>query len=128
MRHRPFLRSGTLFVAGLVLLAACTDGHPLASRTGGQQAQAALLDGAGVARVLAGGMSNAAVRSGVRDALRDSEMNEHKLVLQEFVRTPAGAALVHASAARAGMADGALLAAVARLGQTDFYVPVPAHR
>ncbi|HWK89293.1 MAG TPA: hypothetical protein VNP72_04835 [Longimicrobium sp.] len=125
MHSRSTLRAAALLVAGLATLAACADGHPVASARGGA---AAPTDGPALARILAGGLADPAVRAGVRDALRDSEMNEHKLVLQSFVRTPAGSALVHTSAARAGMADRALLAAIARLGQTDFYVPVPAHR
>jgi hypothetical protein len=84
--------------------------------------------GADLARILAAGLGDAEVRAAVHEALAGSALNEHKLVLQDFVRTPAGRRLVAASAARAGVAEAALVTWINSLPRSDFYVPVAEHR
>lgn len=91
-------------------------------------ARVATLSGADVARALAAGLDDAAVRAAVHAALRQSPLNENKLVLGDFVRTPAGRRLVSAAAFRSGVAEGRLLGAIAGLGETDFYLPVAGQR
>lgn len=81
-----------------------------------------------VARALAAGLADEAVRLQVRDAMRASPLNEHKLVLQEFASTAAGQALVQASAAAAGVDAATLAGWIRQLPAMDFYVPVLEHR
>ncbi len=68
------------------------------------------------------------IRLLVRDAMRESPVSEHKLVLQEFVRTPRGLRVM-AVAASAGDQDPEQLEAdIAHLPPLDFYVPAREHR
>lgn len=56
-----------------------------------------------VARALAAGMRYPAIRAHVRDALRSSRVNEHKVVLQDLITTPGGQRMLEAAAARVGV-------------------------
>lgn len=102
-----------LFVlAGIAALAACDRSSPVAP-----DAEPDL------ARVLALGLRDAGVRAELRDALRASPWNEHKLVLQEFAATDAGARLVAASAKAAGVPVETVRGMIAALPESDFYMP-----
>lgn len=73
-------------------------------------------------------MSEGTIRFLVRDAMRASLLTEHKLVLQEFVATPAGRTLVNAGAMAIGVTGDSLGRVIASLPPMDFYVPGAAHR
>jgi hypothetical protein len=76
-----------------------------------------------LARGLAQALGKPGVRLAVRDAMRASQVTEHKLVLQEFVGTPAGQALVDATATAMGTTVDAVLTTIRELPALDFYVP-----
>lgn len=81
-----------------------------------------------VARALAGAMKDADVRVQVRNAMRSSPFNEHKLVLQEFTGTRAGRRLVQAAAEASGRTERDIDALIAQLPAMDFYAPFAEHR
>jgi hypothetical protein len=60
--------------------------------------------------------------------MRASRVTEHKLVLQEFVNTPAGRTLLRAAADATGRSSDALAARIAVLPPLDFYAPFREHR
>lgn len=74
-----------------------------------------------VVRGVAIALNDERVRLAVRDAMRDSPWNEHKLIFQEFITTTAGAGLVDAAGAAAGLSRAEFLANVAKLPSLDFY-------
>jgi len=115
-----------------IAAAACTDyptanSHPpspsIAAPTSANELSADF-----VARAFALAMNDAAVRTAVRDAMRASEVTEHKLVLQDFVKTAAGEVVVAASAARAGVLPANIQEKIAGLPPLDFYLPSQAQR
>jgi hypothetical protein len=81
-----------------------------------------------VARIVALALSHAPVREQLRDAMRASKLTAHKLVLQEYVATPAGRALVAEGARLAGISTEQLATRIAALPAMDFYVPRSEHR
>jgi hypothetical protein len=81
-----------------------------------------------MARGIALAMASPSVRATVRDAMRASLYDGHNLVLQDFAETPAGQSLMAAAAAARSISTAALMAELAALPRTDFYVPVRAHR
>jgi hypothetical protein len=76
-----------------------------------------------VARGVALALDDAAVRIAVRDAMRDSPWNEHKLVFHEFLGTEGGTAVVNSAASALRMEPDQFLAEVAKLPSLDFYFP-----
>lgn len=60
--------------------------------------------------------------------MRASPVTEHKLVLQEFVKTPGGRRLVEASAKASGVEVSTIEQLIARLPDMDFYAPFQEHR
>lgn len=81
-----------------------------------------------LARALALAMRDTHVRTAVRHAFRDSRKTEHKLVLQEFVQTPRGRAVLEAAAAAAGVQPSEVQGWISGLPRLDFYVPLREHR
>lgn len=81
-----------------------------------------------MARAIALALGEREVRRNLRDALRDSAHHEHKLVLQDFVRTAAGRQWA-AAVARAGeQSPGQLRARLRALPALDLYFPFREHR
>lgn len=125
-RPRPGL---SLLLLGSALLAAGCDSivAPEALRTPAADATltvaAAEADFRAVTRALAVAMEDRSVRISVRDAMRDSPWNEHKVVLQELFAAPEGAALLNAAAAAAGRTPAELTALVDGMPDLDFYAP-----
>ena len=117
MRHTSRIVAALAFAT---LMAACDDSSTAPLTTPTTPAEA---DIQRAARAVALGMENEAARLAVRDAMRDSPWNEHKLVFQEFIATPAGARLLSAAAAASGQSVEELRGAVAGLPELDFYVP-----
>lgn len=127
-----------LLTASGVVLAACADPTGLArvDRASARSAARSSLvpsatlpqDAHYVARGIAGALARPALRAQLRNAMRESRWTDHKLVLQEFVRTHEGAALLAASAEALGTTAEAFVAVVGRLPAMDFYVPFRAHR
>jgi len=76
-----------------------------------------------VARAIARAMSRADARALTRDAMRASDLTEHKLDLAEFARSTAGRTVLAAGAPLAGTTADAVLAAAAALPAIDFYMP-----
>jgi hypothetical protein len=119
-----------LFVLGVAI--ACADG-PTAVRASkvaftkapvtAQEKSADL-----IARAFSSAMRDATIRATVRDAMRSSLITEHKLLLQDFVHTPSGRALLDAGARRLGVTTESLQELVAQLPALDFYVPSRIHR
>ncbi|HEX8359558.1 MAG TPA: hypothetical protein VF613_05600, partial [Longimicrobium sp.] len=73
-------------------------------------------------------MNDADVRVQVRNAMRGSPYNEHKLVLQEFAATRAGRRLIESAAQASGTTAHELDGLIAQLPAMDFYAPFQAHR
>lgn len=68
------------------------------------------------------------VRASVRDAMRASPWDEHKVVLQEFVATSAGAPLLSWIARGRRSSLDALRAEIRAMPPMDFYMPAREHR
>ena len=100
----------------------------LGTAGGGEVSVAPDAVGNRVARALALALKDTKVRAAVRDAMRASPWVEHKLVLQDFVTTPAGQELLRAAARASGEPTSALASAVSSLPLLDFYVPLRADR
>lgn len=81
-----------------------------------------------VAHAFSRALANPARRSDLLEALRASPYNEHKLVLQEFVATPAGQTLVAEAASVAKLTPAELATMIAELPTLDLYVPSRAQR
>lgn len=128
------IRRSLVIVAVAAALAGCADAGVLGTPAG---AEPGLLAGAGagpeagarqVARALALAMQRQDVRVQVRNAMRQSRVTEHKLVLQEFIGTPAGRNLLRVAAQQSGLTVDALAARIAALPEMDFYAPLRVHR
>lgn len=76
-----------------------------------------------LARVFAAAMREPEVRVHVRNAMRASPYNEHKLVLQEFARTASGRILVKNASQVSGVSAAEIDAWIASLPDMDFYAP-----
>lgn len=81
-----------------------------------------------VAHGIALALNDPAIRSQVRDAMRASVVNEHKLVLQDFVRTANGQNLLTAAAASLKLTPTTFQKTMADLPRMDFYAPFETHR
>jgi hypothetical protein len=81
-----------------------------------------------VARGLALAMENREIRTQIRDTMRHSPWNEHRIALQEFVTTPQGRKVVLMAAKSLGLSPEDFKSTVASLPQLDFYVPFVQHR
>ena len=85
-------------------------------------------DAQGFAKGLALAMGDRSIRAQVHAAMRGSSSNEHKLVLQEFVNTTAGAKVLAAVAQALGQSLSESKSEVASLPALDFYLPFEQHR
>lgn len=112
--------------AALVAAIGCTEGHtpteprPPASlgRTlGPETPQETVAEGIALA------LADDQLRDGVLKALQESPLNEHKLVLQDFVETRLGRRLLTEAAERLERRPGQLRQLVGTLPEMDFYVP-----
>ncbi|HEV3051301.1 MAG TPA: hypothetical protein VGX50_13390, partial [Longimicrobium sp.] len=81
-----------------------------------------------LARIFAAGLSRPEVRAAVRNAMRQSPFNEHKLVLQDWAATPEGARTVRSIAEAAGVEASAVAGLIQSLPSMDFYLPFREHR
>jgi hypothetical protein len=123
----------SLLILAAAALAGCSDSYtPTAPRPDGVRAAFAesSLDANAqdIAHAIARAMNRQDVRIQIRNAFRASRVTEHKLVLQEFVHTPAGRHLVRAAAEASGTTPAAFEARIAALPELDFYLPFRAHR
>ncbi|MFL5384785.1 MAG: hypothetical protein ACJ8GN_19860 [Longimicrobiaceae bacterium] len=118
------------------LLCACDGRHdPVAFESGSapsapraQTAASSTAGGQRLAQALALALGDAAARAQLRNALRGSPWNEHKLVLGDYAATPEGQRLVAAAAAAAGVAPATVLDWIAAAGPMDFYLPLQPQR
>lgn len=76
-----------------------------------------------IGRAVAVALADADVRLAVRDALRDSPWDVHQVVLQEYLASDAGAALLAAASAAAGESPAAFQARLRALPELDLFVP-----
>jgi len=81
-----------------------------------------------ITRGFALALSDPAVSGRLRDALRDSPFNEHKLLLQDFARTDTGQLLIGAAASELNQPVSELERLIKGLPLLDLYLPVRAHR
>lgn len=107
---------------------ACSAESPMAAdipqpTTEGVGAARAVESGNKLARALALALGSAEARASLRDAMRDSRMTEHKLVLQDFAQTEAGRSLLRAAASGAGVSGDAFEAMLLDLPALDLYLP-----
>lgn len=93
-----------------------------------QALEALMIEAQPLAQGIALALADSELRGEVRDAMRDSRWHEHKLVLQDFVKTPAGERLAAAVATALGEAPEAIAARLAALPRLDFYLPFQDHR
>jgi hypothetical protein len=120
-------------LAAASLAVACADAGPLGSPAAkhpatSRSAAPAEMEAREVGRALALAMARQDVRVQVRNALRRSPLTEHKLVLQEFVRSRAGEHVLRAAATATGQSAEALAARINALPAMDFYAPFREHR
>jgi hypothetical protein len=80
------------------------------------------------ARALAVTLDQPGTRGVLHAAMRDSPLNEHKLVLQDFAATGPGNRLVKAMAAANGVDESVVRGWIGQLPAMDFYVPFVEHR
>jgi hypothetical protein len=113
--------------AGLAALAACAD-LPRPSNPDIEPPSSDEAVAREVARGIALALASPEVRASVRDAMRASPWDDHKLSLREFVGTPAGRALVAAAARARGVTPEVVESEIAGLPPLDFYMPVREHR
>lgn len=116
-------------VVGLsALTVACSPDASTAPIPNGADDATVLATDQQVARSIALALHDPGVRGQVRDAMRASLVDDHKLVLQEFVKTPRGKAMLQAAARRSGSTIAGIEAQIAVLPPLDFYMPIEAHR
>jgi hypothetical protein len=77
-----------------------------------------------VGKAVSAAMQDARIRRELRDAMRDSPWDEHQLIFQEYIDTPAGQRLLVAAAAAAGVTPGELRDSITLLPELDLYVPL----
>lgn len=130
LKRVPRHTTKLLVLGGALLAAGCDSmlepeaGQKAGSALAGAQDATATAPKLRVAtRALAIAMQDRAVRAAVRDGLRDSPWAQHKVVLQEFLSTPEGAAVLQAAARAAGHEPAEFAALLAELPPMDFYVP-----
>lgn len=108
------------------LLIACTDAvAPVNERA---ESRSFAREANDVARGIALALGSPQLRAVVRDAMRASPLNEHKLVLQQFVDTPEGRQLVAAAARALAVSEERFTQTVKALPEFDFYAPFARHR
>jgi hypothetical protein len=76
-----------------------------------------------VSRAVAVALASEDARMEVRDAMRDSPWNSHKLVLHDFLASEGAQAFASRAAGAAGQTRQQFLATVASLPALDFYLP-----
>lgn len=81
-----------------------------------------------ITRALAMALGDSDVRAQVRDAMRASPFTEHKLVLQDFIKTPNGQHMLDVAARTAGVERVTIEQLISQLPKMDFYMPVREHR
>jgi hypothetical protein len=128
-----------LGIVGVLLLSACTEGErgpmtmvevpaPVASVAEVGRFGSLDLVGQELAQALAAGLADPGVRVSLRNAMRFSPYNEHKLVLQEFVETGPGRLFLRSASRESGVPEARLRELIGALPALDFYAPVPEHR
>jgi hypothetical protein len=109
------------------LLIACTD--PVVEPVDdGDELLTSTAEVSVVARGFALALASPQMRAMIRDAMRASDLNEHKLVLQDFADTPEGRQLLAAAASELAMSEERLIRMVKGLPEFDFYAPFAKHR
>ncbi len=132
-KHRVgFARGALLFAAMSIFLGACADSPTAASdsswHASASVSSAAPSDAVRITRAIAYAMRDASIRKAVQTAMRSSLVNEHKLVLQDYLKTQKGAKLFSATAAALDVSPQTLTELLANLPKLDFYLPFKAHR
>lgn len=93
---RPWRR--LMVLCAVLAAAACADGAPTSAGTRTPEDATQL-----VARSLAGALADDAARLAVRDAMRASDVDGHRIVLQHYLASAQGAGLLAAASSAAGM-------------------------
>lgn len=81
-----------------------------------------------LAKGIAVAMSDVAIRSQIRAAMRESRFTDHKLVLQQYLASSAGRRFLDATATALGLSAQELSTLAAAVEPLDFYVPFRTHR
>ncbi|HYN82283.1 MAG TPA: hypothetical protein VES88_12330 [Gemmatimonadaceae bacterium] len=132
-KHRLGIARGALvFAAMSIFLGACADSPTAPSdsfwHASASVSSAAPSDAVRITRAIAYAMRDASIRKAVQTAMRSSLVNEHKLVLQDYLKTQKGAKLFSATAAALDVTPQTLNDLLANLPNLDFYLPFKAHR
>jgi hypothetical protein len=126
----PVARLSFALTLGLAI-GACAD-SPVGSVAPVRASSSVVLNTPADAQTLAKGlalaMGDPSIRGQVHSAMRGSSSNEHKLVLQEFARTPVGERVLAAVSTALGQSLGSTKSQVASLPALDFYLPFEPHR
>ncbi len=77
---------------------------------------------------MAKALADPSLRSALHEAMKASQFSEHKLVLQEFAGTPAGARVIRAMAAAGKVDESVVRGWMQQLPPMDLYVPFVEHR
>ncbi|HWL41045.1 MAG TPA: hypothetical protein VNO75_12490 [Gemmatimonadaceae bacterium] len=120
--------SSAILGSSLLTVASCSPDAVTAPPAPNPLEAAATTAEGSLARSLALAFQDPGVRIQVRDAMRASPVDEHKLVLQTFVQSESGKAMLRAAAERSGVSVESLEAQIASLPELDFYMPIRAHR
>ena len=126
-------KRASLALLGLVALSACVDIRPTdpigaVPQSRALASRAATSAGDDVATAIARALAQSQLRSRLLQAFRASPWVEHKLVLQEFISTSTGQALLTAGAEAIGSSPSDLAAKIQSLPPLDFYVLGDANR
>jgi hypothetical protein len=116
----------------VVALGACSDQPPTApidvAAAGSTSAAQLASRGDSLAYALGTALGDGALRGQMLQAMRASPMNEHKLVLQDFVATYAARGIVAAAASKLRVSPDRFQRLVADLPRLDLYLPFTQHR
>lgn len=127
MSNTRFRKLALVFTLSLVM-GACADSPSSPTASPASLAILTPLDAQNVAHGLALAMRDPSIRKQVQGAMRASLLNEHKLVLQDFLNTATGQEILSATAAALNLTPTSLQSTIAKLPRLDFYAPFEAHR
>lgn len=136
-QNTPFATASLIAAMALTVLVSCDDLTTPADLTNGQPGVVTAESRRGlahqeaaeiVARSIAGAMEPLSVQVHVRNTLRDSRYQEHKVHFASFLEASGSETLLRKAAAEAGMTSKTFVEFVRTLPDLEFYVPNVDHR
>ncbi len=116
-------------IAALSILASACDDAPTSGVNAGTAVSASAPDALQrFSAAMAKALADPSLRTALHEAMKASQFSEHKLVLQEFAGTPAGARVIRAMAAAGKVDESVVRGWMQQLPSMDLYVPFVEHR